>query len=57
MIKVVILAHSHITLFEMSCAAELFALPRPEFEPWYDCEIINMAVSYTHLTLPTMRLV
>ncbi|KFI11714.1 helix-turn-helix domain-containing protein [Vibrio coralliilyticus] len=42
MIKVAILAHSHITLFEMSCAAELFALPRPEFDPWYYCEIINM---------------
>ncbi|EEX94637.1 transcriptional regulator [Vibrio orientalis CIP 102891 = ATCC 33934] len=40
--RVAILAHSHVTLFEMSCAVELFALPRPEFEDWYQTDVINM---------------
>lgn len=42
MSNVAILAHSHVTLFEMSCAIELFALPRPEFDPWYKTDVINM---------------
>jgi len=42
MIKVAILAHSHLTLFEMSCAVELFALPRPEFDNWYQAEVISL---------------
>lgn len=40
--RVAILAHSHVTLFEMSCAVELFALPRPEFKDWYQTDVINM---------------
>lgn len=40
--RVAILAHSHVTLFEMSCAIELFALPRPEFEDWYVTDVVNM---------------
>lgn len=42
MINVAILAHSNATLFEMSCAIELFALPRPEFDSWYRTDVINM---------------
>lgn len=40
--RVAILAHSHVTLFEMSCVIELFALPRQEFEDWYVTDVINM---------------
>ena len=40
--KVAILAHSHLTLFEMSCAIELFALPRPEFETWYKTDVVSL---------------
>ncbi|MEF1174813.1 DJ-1/PfpI family protein, partial [Vibrio sinaloensis] len=40
--RVAILAHSHVTLFEMSCAIELFALPRPEFDAWYQTDVINL---------------
>lgn len=40
--KVAILAHTHVTLFEMSCAIELFALPRPEFENWYQTDVVNL---------------
>ncbi|USD43494.1 helix-turn-helix domain-containing protein [Vibrio sp. SCSIO 43135] len=41
MIKVAILAHPHVSLFELACAVELFALPRPEFNPWYQTDIVN----------------
>ncbi|MBW3696681.1 helix-turn-helix domain-containing protein [Vibrio sp. T187] len=42
MIQVAILAHTDVALFEMACAVELFALPRPEFEDWYTAEVINL---------------
>ncbi|WP_070964014.1 helix-turn-helix domain-containing protein [Vibrio sonorensis] len=42
MIRVAILAHSQVSLFELSCAVEVFALPRPEFESWYDADVINL---------------
>lgn len=48
--KVAILAHSHVTLFEMSCAIELFALPRPEFENWYQADVINLEGDDIHTT-------
>lgn len=40
--KVAILTHAHASLFELACAAELFALPRPEFEQWYHTEVVNL---------------
>ncbi|WP_038173518.1 helix-turn-helix domain-containing protein [Vibrio pacinii] len=40
--NVAILAHSHLTLFEMSCAIELFALPRPEFTTWYQTDVVSL---------------
>ncbi|MFM2587340.1 helix-turn-helix domain-containing protein [Vibrio sp. TBV020] len=40
--RVAILAHSHVTLFELSCAVEIFALPRPEFEQWYVTDVVSM---------------
>lgn len=48
--KVAILAHSHVTLFEMSCAIELFALPRPEFENWYQTDVVSLEASDIHTT-------
>ncbi|MEH0689059.1 helix-turn-helix domain-containing protein [Vibrio cholerae] len=41
-VRVAILAHQHVTLFELSCAVELFALPRPEFKEWYDTQVITL---------------
>ncbi len=38
--KVCILVYDGLCLFEYSIAVEIFALPRPEYEPWYDCHII-----------------
>ncbi|MFT4629122.1 MAG: AraC family transcriptional activator FtrA [Arenicella sp.] len=38
--NVAILSYNNIALFEFGCATELFALPRPEFEHWYNTEII-----------------
>ncbi|KJY82104.1 transcriptional regulator [Vibrio galatheae] len=43
--RVAILAHTHVTLFEMSCAIELFALPRPEFDVWYKTDVISLEKS------------
>lgn len=48
--KVAILAHSHVTLFEMSCAIELFALPRPEFDNWYQADVVNLEGNDIHTT-------
>lgn len=48
--RVAILAHSHVTLFEMSCAIELFALPRPEFDAWYHTEVITLEKNPIHTT-------
>ncbi|WP_295891918.1 helix-turn-helix domain-containing protein [uncultured Vibrio sp.] len=40
--KVAILSHAEVSLFEIACAVELFALPRPEFESWYQADVINL---------------
>ncbi|MCK6264317.1 helix-turn-helix domain-containing protein [Vibrio sp. ZSDE26] len=42
MIKVAILSHANVSLFELACAVELFALPRPEFTSWYQAEVVNL---------------
>lgn len=39
--NVAILAHSDIALFELGCATELFALPRPEFDSWYKASVVS----------------
>jgi AraC family transcriptional regulator, transcriptional activator FtrA len=41
MIKVAVLARDKSAFFELGCALELFALPRPEFNPWYQCEVVS----------------
>jgi len=48
--RIAILAHSHAALFEMSCAIELFALPRPEFESWYDTDVVTLESTDIHTT-------
>lgn len=40
--KVAILAYSGVSFFELGCAIELFALPRPEFTHWYDTQVISL---------------
>lgn len=40
--RVAILSHPDVSLFELGCAVEMFALSRPEFKHWYDAEIINL---------------
>ncbi|MDP2126120.1 MAG: helix-turn-helix domain-containing protein [Pseudohongiella sp.] len=44
MINVAVLIRDNGAFFELGCALELFALSRPEFNPWYLCEV----VSFTH---------
>ena len=38
---VAILTYHHSSLFELGCAVELFALKRPEFETWYQCDVVT----------------
>lgn len=39
--RVAILSYDHTALFELGCAVELFALPRPEFGNWYRTEVVS----------------
>ncbi|MBY4677633.1 helix-turn-helix domain-containing protein [Marinobacterium arenosum] len=39
--RVAILAYDGTALFELGCAVELFALPRPEFDDWYRAEVVS----------------
>ena len=39
--RVAILAYSGCSLFELSCAVELFALPRPEIKGWYQAQVVS----------------
>ncbi|WP_158966868.1 GlxA family transcriptional regulator [Paraglaciecola sp. L3A3] len=41
MYNVAILAYNNIAIFELSCAIEIFALPRPEYTDWYQTEVIS----------------
>lgn len=41
--KVAILVDEGIALFELGCAAELFALPRPEIPNWYQTEVVSFS--------------
>ena len=42
-LRVAILVDEAVALFELGCAVELFALPRPEFSVWYQTEIVSFA--------------
>lgn len=39
--RVAILAYDHVATFELACAIELFSLPRPEYENWYETDIVS----------------
>jgi len=39
--RIAILSYANVALFEMACAVELFGLPRPEFESWYQCDVVT----------------
>lgn len=38
--RVAVLSYPGVALFELACAVELFGLPRPEFEQWYQCQVV-----------------
>jgi AraC family transcriptional activator FtrA len=38
--KVAILAFDQIAMFELACAIEIFALPRPEYNNWYETDVV-----------------
>lgn len=40
MTKVAVLIRDKGAFFELGCALELFALSRPEFNSWYQCEVV-----------------
>lgn len=37
---VTIIAYDNLAIFEFGIATEAFQLPRPEFENWYECQVI-----------------
>ncbi|GHA17096.1 transcriptional regulator FtrA [Arenicella chitinivorans] len=46
--QVAILAYDGVAFFELACAVELFALPRPEFANWYQSRVVTF--DHTDLT-------
>lgn len=42
MLKVAVIVYEGVSLFEVSCALELFALNRPEYSEWYQCKVISI---------------
>ena len=40
--KIAILTYNNAALFELGCAVELFAIPRPEIKNWYQTEVISL---------------
>ena len=40
-IRVAILIDDELAMFELGCAVELFALPRPEVSHWYETEVVS----------------
>ncbi|GAB3039409.1 GlxA family transcriptional regulator [Bowmanella dokdonensis] len=43
--KVTILLTGPLSLFELACATELFALPRPEFGQWYSTGLVSLSTN------------
>lgn len=39
--RVAILTYDNAALFELGCAVELFGLARPEFDDWYECQVVS----------------
>ena len=42
-IRTAILAYDTIALFELSCAVELFLLPRREYSDWYEGQVLSIS--------------
>ncbi|MBC3764270.1 GlxA family transcriptional regulator [Neptunicella marina] len=40
--KTAILVYPDISMFELACAVELFALPRPELKRYYDADVVSL---------------
>lgn len=40
--QVTILLTNQLSMFEFSSALELFALPRPELDPWYETRVVSL---------------
>ncbi|TDF38658.1 helix-turn-helix domain-containing protein [Alteromonadaceae bacterium M269] len=50
MIRTAILTYHQAALFELGCAVELFSLERPEFDCWYQTDVVslsNESMTYT----------
>ncbi len=41
--RVAVLANEQVALFELACAVELFGLPRPDFDSWYQCDVVTFS--------------
>jgi AraC family transcriptional activator FtrA len=39
--NIAVLNYNNASLFELACAVELFAIPRPEFADWYSTDVIS----------------
>jgi AraC family transcriptional activator FtrA len=50
MYKVAILTYDQVSFFELACAVELFGLPRPEFNDWYQCEVVSFSREWLNAT-------
>jgi AraC family transcriptional regulator, transcriptional activator FtrA len=48
-INVAVLTRDNGAFFELGCALELFALSRPEFDPWYHCEVVTFSSGPLHM--------
>lgn len=46
--RVAILTYDQANLFELGCLVELFCLPRPEFENWYQAEVVSFTAGNLH---------
>lgn len=44
-VKVTILLLEQLSMFELASALELFAMERPEFELWYQCQLVSYGKS------------
>lgn len=44
--RVTILLTEQLSLFELGCAVELFAMPRPEFTHWYSTQIVSLSCQH-----------
>jgi len=39
--RIAILAYDQLATFELACAIEIFALPRPEYSDWYQTQVLS----------------